>query len=92
MVPKSSLRILNTFISSDLDFNEFRYTVLSHVDGTYVQTDVLGGNTTRQWLEDVFELPATLTNKRKFTIRLVPQAGAPAWHAARYEVWSRARP
>ncbi len=38
---KSSIRIRNDYISSDLDFNEFRYTVQSLVGGAYVQTDLL---------------------------------------------------
>ncbi|MBA8822898.1 hypothetical protein FHX42_000227 [Saccharopolyspora lacisalsi] len=38
---KSSLRITNRFVSSELDFNEFRYEVHSLVDGEWVRTDVL---------------------------------------------------
>ncbi len=38
---KSSLRVSNRFVSSDLDFNEFRYDVHSLVNGEWVRTDVL---------------------------------------------------
>jgi D-arabinan exo alpha-(1,3)/(1,5)-arabinofuranosidase (non-reducing end) len=38
---KSSLRIKNTFVSSDLDVNEFRYDVHSKVAGSWTRTDVL---------------------------------------------------
>lgn len=38
---KSSLRVANRFVSSDLDFNEFRYDVHSRVNGEWVRTDVL---------------------------------------------------
>ncbi|GAA4532384.1 glycoside hydrolase family 172 protein [Amycolatopsis samaneae] len=38
---KSSLRITNTFVSSDLDVNEFRYDAHSQVNGKWRRTDVL---------------------------------------------------
>ncbi|MGH3096878.1 MAG: DUF2961 domain-containing protein [Streptosporangiales bacterium] len=38
---KSEITIRNKFISSDLDFNEFRYTVKSKVGGQYVKTDTV---------------------------------------------------
>ncbi|MFB9905752.1 glycoside hydrolase family 172 protein [Allokutzneria oryzae] len=38
---KSKLAIRNEFVSSDVDFNEFRYDVHSLVDGTWVRTDVM---------------------------------------------------
>ncbi|MFD9959870.1 glycoside hydrolase family 172 protein [Amycolatopsis sp. NPDC058986] len=38
---KSALTITNTFVSSDLDINEFRYDVHSRVDGRWRRTDVL---------------------------------------------------
>ena len=51
------------------------------------------GNPHDRWLEDGFELPASLTEGRsELDIRLVPVAGAPAWQAARYEAHSHVRP
>ncbi|KAA5837071.1 DUF2961 domain-containing protein [Saccharopolyspora hirsuta] len=38
---RSSVDVENRFISSSLDFNEFRYDVHSLVDGEWVRTDVL---------------------------------------------------
>ncbi len=38
---KSTLQIVNTFVSSDFDSNEFRYTVLSNVGGIYVETELV---------------------------------------------------
>lgn len=38
---KSKITIRNKFVSSDLDFNEFRYTVTSKVDGEYKKTDTV---------------------------------------------------
>ncbi len=40
-VGKSSLKIRNEFVSSDLDFNEFRYWVDSIVDGQAKRTDTV---------------------------------------------------
>lgn len=38
---KSSITVRNAFVSSDLDFNEFRYTVASKVNGAYQDTDLV---------------------------------------------------
>ena len=38
---KRSLQVENTFVSSDLDVNEFRYDVHSKVAGRWIRTDVL---------------------------------------------------
>jgi hypothetical protein len=38
---QSQITIKNTFVSSDLDFNEFHYWADSLVDGSYVRTDTL---------------------------------------------------
>jgi hypothetical protein len=38
---KSTLSIRNEFVSSSLDFNEFRYAVHSNVGGDWVRTDVM---------------------------------------------------
>jgi hypothetical protein len=38
---KSSVRITNEFVSSDLDFNEFTYWVDSKVGGSYARTDTM---------------------------------------------------
>lgn len=46
-------------------------------------------NPTQRWLEDTFVLPARLTAGRvHLDITVVPAAGAPGWHAARYEALS----
>ena len=51
------------------------------------------GNTTHRWLEDTYQLPASLTaGHDKLAITLVPQAGAPAWSAARYTALSEVAP
>ena len=51
------------------------------------------GNEHQRWLHDTFELPPSATvNKRELRIELVPVAGAPAWHAARYVALSYVRP
>jgi hypothetical protein len=51
------------------------------------------GNRARRWLEDEFELPPALTAGREsVTVRLVPLADAPPWHAARYEAFARTSP
>jgi len=51
------------------------------------------GNSGKRWLEDRFDLPPRLTARRKaLRIRLDPVAGAPAWHAARYEALSHVKP
>jgi D-arabinan exo alpha-(1,3)/(1,5)-arabinofuranosidase (non-reducing end) len=43
-------------------------------------------NPFQRWLEDDFVLPPELTaGRRELRITLMPVAGAPAWHAARYE-------
>jgi hypothetical protein len=50
-------------------------------------------NTSKRWLQDTYELPASLTaGKSQLRVRLVPVAGAPAWNAARYEAFSHVRP
>jgi len=50
-------------------------------------------NSSHRWLDDSFELPATLTaHQRAVTIELVPQPGAPPWNAARYTALSHVRP
>ncbi|MBV8933434.1 MAG: DUF2961 domain-containing protein [Kutzneria sp.] len=42
-------------------------------------------NQTSRWLEDTFELPASVTaGKSSLSIRIEPTAGAPAWSASRY--------
>ncbi|WP_246842913.1 glycoside hydrolase family 172 protein [Allokutzneria sp. NRRL B-24872] len=38
---KSKITVRNEFVSSDVDFNEFRYDVQSLVDGSWVRTDVM---------------------------------------------------
>ncbi|WP_246127886.1 glycoside hydrolase family 172 protein [Amycolatopsis rhizosphaerae] len=38
---RSSLRLTNTFVSSDVDFNEFRYEIHSRIGGQWVRTDVM---------------------------------------------------
>lgn len=51
------------------------------------------GNESQRWLEDSFHLPEVLTaGKRSLQVRLVPVGGAPAWHAGRYEAFSRVQP
>jgi hypothetical protein len=43
-------------------------------------------NEFQRWLEDDFLLPPELTaGRRDLRVTLVPEEGAPAWHAARYE-------
>ena len=50
-------------------------------------------NDEHRWLDDFFALPAALTaGKSILTIRLVPEAGAPSWSAARYSVQTEIRP
>jgi len=51
------------------------------------------GNPVQRWLSDDFLIPAELTRRQdEVEIRLVPVDGAPAWHAARYDVRSVVRP
>lgn len=51
------------------------------------------GNTYSRWLEDAFDVPASVTGgKSTVTVRLEPVAGAPAWSAARYSVLSQVGP
>ena len=51
------------------------------------------GNTHQRWLEDDFRLPLNSTaDKDSISVRLEPVDGAPAWHAARYEVLVRTHP
>ncbi|RJK96385.1 DUF2961 domain-containing protein [Vallicoccus soli] len=51
------------------------------------------GNAVQRWLDDDFLLPAGATaGKRSVRVELVPLAGAPAWHAARYELLAHVRP
>jgi hypothetical protein len=48
------------------------------------------GNAHQRWLEDDFRLPESATaGKEAISVRLEPLDGAPAWHAARYEVLVR---
>jgi hypothetical protein len=47
------------------------------------------GNDRQRWLDDNFQLPASLTfGRTKLSIELRPTAGAPAWTAAAYAVQS----
>ncbi|MGB9184207.1 MAG: DUF2961 domain-containing protein [Solirubrobacteraceae bacterium] len=51
------------------------------------------GNTYHRWLDDEFQLPATLTaHQRDLRITLTPTSGAPAWSAASYTALSLVRP
>ncbi|MGH3359962.1 MAG: glycoside hydrolase family 172 protein, partial [Nocardioidaceae bacterium] len=51
--------------------------------GTWLQT---GGNTSQRWLEDGFEIPASISaGHRALRVTLTPSDGAPTWSAARYE-------
>ncbi|MBD0378782.1 DUF2961 domain-containing protein [Paenibacillus sedimenti] len=51
------------------------------------------GNDKQRWLDDSFELPAALTSgKKAIKVRIVPEDGAPAWHAAEYIAYSRVKP
>ncbi|MFI7129332.1 glycoside hydrolase family 172 protein [Nonomuraea sp. NPDC050153] len=44
------------------------------------------GNQTRRWLEDVYQIPASVTRgKREITVRLTPKT---PWSAASYAAWS----
>jgi hypothetical protein len=48
------------------------------------------GNTYSRWLEDAFDVPASATaGKQAVSVRLEPIAGAPAWSASRYSVFSQ---
>lgn len=48
------------------------------------------GNGTSRWLEDSYDLPASLTaGKTRLKVELKPVAGAPAWTASSYDVVSR---
>lgn len=48
------------------------------------------GNAVRRWLDDSYQLPASLTaGKEELTITLTPAAGSPAWSAAAYHALSR---
>jgi hypothetical protein len=50
-------------------------------------------NGSKRWLQDTYELPASLTAHRsRLRVRLVPVAGGPAWNAARYEAFAHVRP
>ncbi|MEU4477920.1 glycoside hydrolase family 172 protein [Micromonospora sp. NPDC023966] len=64
------------------------------VDGTDVGVWLQPlGNSSKRWLEDSFELPRGVTaGKRGIHVELVPVAGGPAWHAARYEALSHVKP
>jgi hypothetical protein len=45
------------------------------------------GNTTHRWLEDAYQLPASVTaGRRTITVTLTPDG--PAWSAASYAAWS----
>ncbi len=47
------------------------------------------GNQYHRWLDDIFQLPASLTAGRSaLQLRLVPLTGSPAWSAARYTALS----
>lgn len=51
------------------------------------------GNGVQRWLDDSFELPASLTTgKKSIEVRIVPEAGAPAWNASEYAALSRVQP
>lgn len=51
------------------------------------------GNSTHRWLDDQFQLPATLTaGQGSLRITLTPTPGAPAWSAARYTALSLVAP
>jgi hypothetical protein len=51
------------------------------------------GNSAVRWLDDSFELPPGITaGKRQIHVELVPVAGGPAWHAARYTALSHVKP
>jgi D-arabinan exo alpha-(1,3)/(1,5)-arabinofuranosidase (non-reducing end) len=61
------------------------------IDGRYVGEwfEPLG-NTYSRWLEDDFDVPSSATAGRSsVVIRIEPVAGAPAWSAARYSVFSQ---
>ncbi|MGS2617492.1 DUF2961 domain-containing protein [Micromonospora sp. LZ34] len=50
-------------------------------------------NRSHRWLEDEYRLPAELTaGKESVTVTLTPDAGAPAWSAARYAALSLVTP
>ncbi|GAB3563977.1 hypothetical protein GCM10027445_07050 [Amycolatopsis endophytica] len=51
------------------------------------------GNTHSRWLEDSFDIPASATaGQSAVQVRLEPVAGAPAWSASRYTVYSQSTP
>ncbi|GHF14098.1 hypothetical protein GCM10017786_54730 [Amycolatopsis deserti] len=51
------------------------------------------GNTHSRWLEDSFDIPASATaGQTAVRVRLEPVAGAPAWSASRYTVYSQGAP
>jgi hypothetical protein len=51
------------------------------------------GNTYHRWLDDTFQLPASLTaRKSSLAITIVPLAGWPAWSAAEYQAASLVAP
>lgn len=51
------------------------------------------GNTHSRWLEDSFDIPASATaGQTSVQVRLEPVAGAPAWSASRYTVFSQGAP
>lgn len=64
------------------------------VDGAEVGTWLQPlGNTSKRWRHDSFELPAAVTaGKRTIRVELVPVAGGPTWHAARYLALSHVKP
>jgi hypothetical protein len=46
------------------------------------------GNTTHRWLDDSYQLPASVTaGRRSITVTLTPDG--PAWSAAAYQAWSQ---
>ncbi|GAA2812100.1 glycoside hydrolase family 172 protein [Saccharopolyspora taberi] len=48
------------------------------------------GNPHHRWLEDSFDVPPELTaGKQSVRVELIPVAGAPAWSASKYSLFSR---
>jgi len=51
------------------------------------------GNPHSRWLDDAFDIPApALAGQASVQVRLEPVAGAPAWSAARYTVFTQSAP
>ncbi|QFY10419.1 DUF2961 domain-containing protein [Nonomuraea phyllanthi] len=75
---------------------ELRRTSDQSVAGQHAEVTVNGrrladwaqplGNTSRRWLEDVYQIPASVTRgQREITVRLTPRT---PWSAASYTAWS----